>query len=174
MTLNARDQRIKALSNDTAQRAVLELWDRLPDEVFEGGRKPSFPELTAIADEVSDETTGEAEALRARLLDDPSEVLRAEVARLILREFAQVEAVQPLVDDAISMAEKPHLAPIAVVLGAVLLVLTTIKKVDHKRTETSAPDGTVTRQTQWLIEFNKPADVIKGVAAFAKLCGPLL
>jgi hypothetical protein len=82
---------IESLSDAEAQRAVLLVYDRLPDDLWTDGKKPSLSSFEALADnlvELHHEDAACPELVRA-LLAAGNEDVKAAVARKVLHAWSR-------------------------------------------------------------------------------------
>jgi hypothetical protein len=114
---------INELTPDQRQRALMLFYDLVPAEFWEGGVKPPLAEIEAFAEELQDAAPQDIKPVIGGLRDPGSETLKGETANVILEEFSRQEALRPYVDQAVAKALEPHMAPLPVIIGAVILVL---------------------------------------------------
>ena len=165
---------IDALSDEVAQRALLEFWDRAPSSLWPDGR-PSNAEAETMVEEVGLEADGDVERFRAEVVDSANEPLRGAAARAILTELNAIPELEDVVGESVSAAEEAHLAPIPLIIGAVVFLMASYKKIVIKRNTAASADGATSTSTEIGIETREPKEVIEAVEAFvtAKLTGLL-
>lgn len=119
-------EKVASLSTEQAQRALLLFYDLLPAGSWQDG-KPSEARVEALTDELREDGPPEAQALLAKLDESDDPRIAAEVARVLLNQFADQPATRPYVETAVERAGEPHLMLIeTVVLIGVLAVLSGI------------------------------------------------
>ncbi len=162
---------IEALSDDVAQRALLEFWDRAPSTLWAGGR-PSNAEAEMVVGEVGLEADGNVERFRAAVVEGANEPLRGAAARAILGELEAIPELQDAVNDSITAAEEAHLAPIPLIIGAIVFLMA---RLEFKRSTSTSADGATATSTEFNLETRDPKEVIEGVEAFvtSKVAGLL-
>jgi hypothetical protein len=138
---------IAKLSDEEAQRAVLNLFDLIPETFWAEG-KPSTEDIKSIA--------GDAGAPLAAL-ESESDASKGEVARAVLRSFAASEQASALVDKAVAEATGPRLFPLPLLIVPMLIVLAGIDI-----------DFTVGKTRLKLTIPGSGKDLLKNLAAFAK------
>ena len=158
---------IEALSDAGAQRALLEFWDRAPASLWVGGR-PSNAEAEMVVGEVGFEADGDVEQFRAEVVDNANDPLRGAAARAILIELEAIPELQGVVHDSVSAAEEAHLAPIPLIIGAIVFLMSSYKKLELKRSTAKAADGATSTSTEFSLETRDPKELIEGVEAFVK------
>lgn len=122
------EQSIASLSPDQAQHALIIFYDLLPDELWEGGKKPSAAELEFTAEQVQEGASENARPVVNALLAEGSEEGKGETAKAVLDMFHSQELVRGFVEQAIQQARQPHLAPIPLIIGAVIVILAVVPK----------------------------------------------
>lgn len=162
---------IEALSDDVAQRALLEFWDRAPSSFWADGR-PSNAEAEMVVGEVGLEADGDVERFRAEVVEGANEPLRGAAARAILGELEAIPELQGVVSDSISAAEEAHLAPIPLIIGAIVFLMA---RLEFKRSKATSADGATATSTEFSLETRNPKELIEGVEAFvtSKVAGML-
>ena len=139
--------RIANLTPEQAQRSLLNLFELLPEGWWQDGKPTPF-DIKELA--------GEAPEYIAAL-ENQDEAARGELAREILRRFAEVDAARPLVDEAIGKSLAARLAPLPLLIVPMLIVLMGV--------EINTPSGTS------LLRIGTPgsgADLVKSLAQFAR------
>jgi len=116
-------QQISSLTVEQAQRALLLFYDMLPNELWEGQTKLSVAEIEALADELQDSAPTEIQPIINTLLTGDDKAVKGEAAKMLLQELWQYELLRPYVEQAVTRAEEPHMAPIPIVIGAFIIVL---------------------------------------------------
>jgi hypothetical protein len=125
---------IESLSDAEAQRAVLLVYDRLPDDLWTDGKKPSLSSFEALADnlvELHHEDAACPELVRA-LLAAGNEDVKAAVARKVLHAFSEDPALESLVADAVSRATRPDMMELPLIVGACILGLSLCPRYESK------------------------------------------
>jgi hypothetical protein len=152
-------EKIAGLTPEQAQRALLLFYDSLPNEFWEGGRKPSTTEIEAAADNLQDNLTGEMQPAFDALMGKGNEAVKGETVKILLDLYWQHEPLQPYVEQAATKATEP-MAPIPIIIGAMIVVLATIPEIEVKK------DG---KKKQVTIKWNPAAQIGNLVGKFAEL-----
>lgn len=116
---------IESLTDDQARQAVKLLFDVLPPDLWEGGRKPAQEGIRTFALELREASSGAEQQAIDGLLEpnDPQRIAaQAAVARLVLRQAEQSPGLAPYCEKAIELATTPHMA-IDPITGAFVLML---------------------------------------------------
>lgn len=121
-------QQISSLTVEQAQRALLLFYDMLPNELWEGQTKLSVAEIEALADELQESAPIEIQPIINTLLTGDDKAVNGEAAKMLLQELWQFELLRPYVEQAVTRAEEPHMAPIPIVIGAFIIVLAVLPR----------------------------------------------
>lgn len=128
------EQSISSLSPEQAQRALMIFYDLLPDDFWEGGKKPSAVKLKYTAEKLQDEAPADVRPVVDVLLAEGGEAEKGEAAKAVLSIFYEQESLRGFVEQATEQAQQPHMAPIPLIIGAVIVILAALpKKVDRKK-----------------------------------------
>jgi hypothetical protein len=128
------EQSIAALSPEQAQRALMIFYDLLPDEFWEGEHKPSAAEIEATAEELQEEAAGDMQPVVDAMLTEGGEAEKGEAAKAVLDMFYEQESLRGFVEQATAQAQQPHMAPIPLIVGAVIVILAALpKEIDRKK-----------------------------------------
>lgn len=119
-----------------------------------------------VVDEVGLEADGDVERFRSEVVEGANEQLRGVAARAILAELEATPELQDVVQESISAAEEAHLAPIPLIIGAVLFLMASYKKLEFKRSTATSADGATAKSTEFNLETRDPKELIEGVEAF--------
>lgn len=122
------EQSIASLSPEQAQHALMIFYDLLPDELWEGGKKPSAAELEFTAEQLQEGAAEDARPVVNALLAEGSEQGKGETAKAVLDMFHKQELLRGSVEQAAQQARQPHLAPIPLIVGAVIVILAVVPK----------------------------------------------
>lgn len=127
------EQSIASLSPEQAQRALMNFYDLLPADFWEGGSKPSAAKLESAAEQVQEEASEDVRPVVDGLLAEGNEEEKGEVAKAVLAAFHEREELRGFVEQAARQAQQPHMAPIPLIVGAVIVLLAALPKdVDLK------------------------------------------
>jgi hypothetical protein len=150
------EQSIASLSPEQAQRALLIFFDILPGDIWEEGGKPSASKLESAAERVQEEATDEVRPVVEAMLAEGNEGVKGEAAKAVLNEFYEREELRGYVEQAAQQAQQPHMSPIPLIIGAVIVLLAAIPKdVDFK-------------QKRWKLgHLRDAAALVKALAEFA-------
>ena len=164
-------EQIHSLTAQQAQRALLSFYDLLPEEFWEGAGKPSSVELKASVEDAQEEAPAEIGSLIGSLLSKEGQELKGALAKTLLDRFATYSPLRVYIEQALEDAIKPHMAPVSLIIGAVLVALGALT-FDAGKTETQHDDGSgeKTITAEWHVRFNldKLAGVIGSLAQLAK------
>lgn len=122
------DQSIASLSPEQAQHALMIFYDLLPDDFWEGGKKPSAAKLKFTAERLQEDAPEDVRPVVNGLLAEGSEEGKGEAAKVVLDMFYEQESLRGYVEQAVEQAKQPHLAPIPLIIGAVIIVLALVPK----------------------------------------------
>jgi len=127
------DQSIASLSSEQALRALIVFYDLLPAESWEGGAKPSAARLESAAERLQDDAPDNVRPVVDALLAQGNEEEKGEMAKAVLAAFHGQEELRAYVEQATEQARQPHMAPIPLIVGAVIVILAALpKEVDMK------------------------------------------
>ncbi len=127
------EQSIASLSPEQAQRALMNFYDLLPAEFWEGGVRPSAARLESTAEQVQEEAPEDVRPVVDGLLAEGNEEEKGEVAKAVLAAFYERDELRGFVERATEQARQPHMAPIPLIVGAVIVLLAALPKdVDLK------------------------------------------
>jgi hypothetical protein len=119
---------ITSLSAEQAQRALMSFYDLLPGDFWEGGVKPSAANLEATVEQLQEDAPDNVRPVVAALLAEGSEEEKGAAAKAVLNMFYQQEELRGFVEQAAEQAQQPHMAPIPLIIGAVILFLGAVPK----------------------------------------------
>lgn len=117
------DQSIASLSTEQAQRALMTLYDLLPRDFWEGGKRPSTAEIEATAEELQENAPADVKPLVDALLAEGDSEEKGEAAKVLLGVFYDQDPLRSFVEQAMEQAKQPHMAPIPLIVGAVIVLL---------------------------------------------------
>ena len=127
------EQSIASLSHEQAQRALMIFYDLLPRDFWEGGKKPSAVKLKHTAKKLQDDAPDDVRPVVDVLLAEGREEEKGEAAKAVLSIFYEQESLRGFVEQATQQAQQPHMAPIPLIIGAVIVILAALpKKIDWK------------------------------------------
>lgn len=127
------EQSIMSLSPEQAQRALIVFYDLLPGDFWEGGAKPSAAKLESAVERLHDDAPDEVMPVLDALLAEGNEEEKGEMAKAVLVAFHEQEELRAYVEQATQQARQPHMAPIPLIVGAVIVILAALpKEVDMK------------------------------------------
>lgn len=121
------EQSIASLSPEQAQHALMIFYDLLPDDLWEGGKRPSAAELKFTAEQLQEDAPDDARPVVNALLDEGSEAGKGEAAKTVLGMLYEQESLRGFVEQAAQQAKQPHLAPIPLIIGAVIVLLAGVR-----------------------------------------------
>ena len=121
------EQAIASLSPEQAQRALMIFYDLLPDDFWEGGQKPSAAEIGATAEELQEEAPADVKPLVDAMLTEGGEVEKGEAAKVLLGLFYEQDSLRSFVEQAVEQAQQPHMSPIPLIIGAVVVLLSGVR-----------------------------------------------
>lgn len=151
------EQSIASLSPEQAQRALMIFYDLLPGDFWEGGAKPSAADIEATAEELKDDAPEDVRPVVDALLAGGGEEGKGEVAKAVLSMFYEQEPLRGVVEQAAKQAQQPHMAPIPLIIGAVIVILAALpREVDWKNKKYVGG------------QLGEAALLIKGLADFAR------
>ena len=128
------EQSIASLSPEQAQHALMIFYDLVPDDFWEGGRKPSAAKIKYTAEQLQEDATEDVQPFVNALLAEGGEVGKGETAKALLGIFHEHESLRSFVEQAAEQARQPHMAPIPLIIGAVIVILAALpKEVDGKK-----------------------------------------
>jgi hypothetical protein len=120
-------EQIASLTPEQAQRALLFFYEISPDDLWEG-QKPSQIDIKAWVEELQEEAPVEIQPFLTTLLNEPDQLHRGEIAKILLSKFAEYPPLLPHVEKAATRATEPCMAPLPVVMGALILALAVLPK----------------------------------------------
>lgn len=127
------EQSITSLSPEQAQRALMVFYDLLPADFWEGGTKPSAAKLESAAERLQEDASEEVRPVVDTLLAEGNEEEKGEMAKAVLATFYEQDELRVFVEQATRQARQPHMAPIPLIVGAVIVLLAALPKdVDLK------------------------------------------
>jgi len=127
------EQSVASLSHEQAQRALMIFFDLLPGDFWEGGKKPSAVKLKYTAEKLQDDAPEDVRPVVDALLAAGREEEKGEAAKAVLTIFYEQESLRGYVEKATEQAQQPHMAPIPLIIGAVIVILAALpKKIDWK------------------------------------------
>lgn len=127
------EQSIASLTPEQAQRALMNFYDLLPADFWEGGAKPSAARLESTAEQLQEEAPEDLRPVVDGLLAEGNEEEKGEVAKAVLAAFHEQDELRGLVEQAARQAQQPHMAPLPLIVGAVIVLLAALpKEVDFK------------------------------------------
>jgi hypothetical protein len=128
------EQSVASLSPEQAQQALIIFYDQLPGEFWEGGAKPSAAKIESTVEQLQDDAPEDIRPVVDALLTEGREEEKGEAAKAVLSVFHEQESLRGFVDKAVQQAKEPHLMPIPLIAGAVLVLLAALpKEVDLKK-----------------------------------------
>jgi hypothetical protein len=154
------EQSIASLSPEQAQRALMIFYDTLPAETWEGGAKPSAAKLESAAAKLQEAAPEDVRPAVDALLAGGSEEEKGEVAKAVLGTFYEQEELRGMVEQATEQARQPHMAPLPLIIGAVIVLLAALPKeveVDGKQKTKKMKFG----------HLREVGALVKGFAEFA-------
>lgn len=153
------EQSIASLSPEQAQRALMIFFDALPADAWEGGAKPSAAKLESAAEKLQEAAPADVRPAVDALLAGGGEEEKGEVAKAVLGTFYEREELRGLVEQAAEQARQPHMAPLPLIIGAVIVLLAALPtEVDLKAKK---------------VKFGHLRDVAGLVRGFAEFAGKL-
>lgn len=116
-------KQITSLTSEQAQRAILLFYDLLPHELWEDQTKPSVARMETLADRLQEKVPADIQPFLNSLRTEGDATRKGEVAKVLLGSFSQRESLHPYVEQAISRSAEPHMAPIPLDIGTILIVM---------------------------------------------------
>lgn len=153
------EELIASLSPEQAQRTLMIFYDLLPGDYWEGGKKPSSAKIESTAERLQDNAPEDVQPVVAALLAEGGEEEKGEAAKAVLSIFYEHESLRGFVEQAAQEAQQPHMAPIPLIIGAVIVILAAL------------PKDVDTKKGQWKFGHLKDAAVL--MKEFAKFAGKL-
>jgi hypothetical protein len=108
-------QDLSTLTDEQAQRVLVELFDLLP-----GAAKPGYDEIDMLVGDVRDASEAEVGKVLGHL-DDAA--LRGALARQALQALSQQAALQPLLAQAVERAGRAHMVALPELVAGVIVLL---------------------------------------------------
>ena len=138
---------LESLSALQAQRAILLVYDLLPDAAWAGGAKASLVSFDALGDDLLDATARDAgtSAVVKGLIQPGNDELKGAVARHALQALAQDPTLRPIVFGAAARSTEPDMMSPPEIVGACIIAMSLLPKY-----ETTDVDGK--RTTKWLFD----------------------
>lgn len=128
------EQSIASLSPEQAQRALMIFYDLVPGDFWEGGKKPSAVKLKYTAEKLQDDAPEDVRPVVNTLLAEGGEEEKGAAAKAVLSICYEQESLRGFVEQATEQAQQPHMAPIPLIIGAVIVILAALpKEVDKKK-----------------------------------------
>ena len=122
------EQSIAALSPEQAQHALMIFYDLLPDEFWEDGKKPSAAKMKFTAEQLQEAAPEDLQPVVSALLAEGGEEGKGEAAKTVLEMFYEQDSLRGYVEQAAEQAREPHMAPIPLIIGAVIVILAVVPK----------------------------------------------
>ena len=119
---------IASLSSEQAQQALMTFYDLLPGELWEGGVKPSAAQIEFTAERLRDNAPEDVRPVVGALLAEGGEEEKGEVAKAVLSLYHEQKPLRGFVEQAVEQAKQPHMAPIPLIIGAVIVILAALPK----------------------------------------------
>lgn len=120
-------EQIASLTSEQAQEALSLFYDMLPNELWEGP-KPSSMDIKIWAEDLQEEAPPEIQPFLTTLFNKPDWDNRGEIAKILLDKFAEYQLLLPYIEKAVARAAEAHMAPVPVIIGALVVVLAVIPK----------------------------------------------
>ena len=117
------NEQIESLTPEQAQRALLMFYDLLPSTNWEDGNKPSSARMDALADRLLKNSPEGIQPFLGSLHTGNDPLVRGETARVVLQQFAQIDALAPYVTQAMTRSLEPHMMIDPISIGAIVIVL---------------------------------------------------
>jgi hypothetical protein len=117
------DDRITSMTTDQALHALLLFYDLLPHEMWEDQTKPSLARMEALSDRLQKNAPNEIKPVINSLLAEGNLDSKGKLAKVLLYTFSQQDALRPYVEQAVAHSAEPHMAPIPMDIGPVLIAL---------------------------------------------------
>jgi hypothetical protein len=128
------EQSIASLSPEQAQHAVMIFYDLVPDDFWEDGKKPSAAKIKYTAEQLQEEASDDVQPFINALLAEGGEEGKGETSKVLLGIFHEQESLRSFVEQAAEQARQPHMMPIPLIIGAVLVILAALpKEIDWKK-----------------------------------------
>jgi hypothetical protein len=153
------EQSIASLSPEQAERALMIFYDLLPGEFWEDGKKPSSAKIESAAERLQEDAPDDVRPVVEAMLAEGREEEKGEAAKAVLSLFHEQEDLRGFVEQAAQEARQPHMAPIPLIIGAVIVLLAALPK------DVNTKDG------RWKFGHLKDAALL--MKEFAKFAGKL-
>lgn len=119
---------VQSLTAIQAQRAVMIVYDMLPQEAWTSGSKASQSSLEVMVDNLLDVAKpGLAEQVQA-LIGEGHDELKGALAQQALLTIAGDATLAPIVSDAMARARQPNMTSLPLVVGACIMALCILPK----------------------------------------------
>jgi hypothetical protein len=126
-------QQISDLSQNQAQRAVLNLYELLPDNLWIDSAKWPLEDMEIRAALLQNRSPESAQPLLSGLIEPGNEQLKAEMAKALLLELASADVTATYVRSAVEAAQEPDMFIIPLLIGAVIVFLALVPtKIETK------------------------------------------
>lgn len=163
------EQSITSLSPEQAQRALVIFYDLLPGDFWEGGTKPSAARLESTAERVQEHAAEDVRPVVDALLAEGNEEEKGEVAKALLGAFHERDELRGFVEQATRQAQQPHMAPLPLIVGAVIVLLAALPKEvnwkEGKVTHGHLRDAAALVKELAVFAGNLPTDILKSLLA---------
>lgn len=153
------EQSIASLSPEQAQRALIIFYDLLPDNFWEGGIKPLPARIESTSERLHSDAPEDLQPVLEALLVEGREEEKGAAAKTVLSLFYDQESLRGFIEQAAKQAQEPHMAPIPLIIGAVIVLLAAL------------PKDVDTKQGRWKFGHLKDMSVL--MKEFAKFAGKL-
>lgn len=117
-----RDQ-IGELTSEQAQRAVLNLYDELPDSLWLNKSKWELEDFPVRAEQLEFSSPASLRPALQQVIAPGNDQLKGELAKAVLVEFASLDETSEYVRSAVRAAREPDMIAPLLIIGAVLIVL---------------------------------------------------
>ena len=117
------NEQISALTSEQAQKTLLIFYDLVPNSMWANGMKLSPRDVEAMADEIQEEAPADVQSMLNVLLSGKDSEIKRIASKNLLREFYEYRDLQPYIQEAMSRAKEPTMAPIPLLIGAYIIAM---------------------------------------------------
>jgi len=163
------------LTPEQTLHAILAFYKRIPADLWEEDARPTTIELESVVVDAQDDLPDAARDALDTWMDPANVEGQALVARRVLDAARADPQLAPLVDAAIAEATTPHMVPLPIIVGVVVValgVLTIDTGTDESTVRTKGADGAIhtEHRKKFHLKFNldKLAGVVGNLASLVK------
>lgn len=154
-------EKIKTLTDEQAQRALLRFYEILPENYWQGS-KFTFGDLKFWQKQIDSNATPEIQTFLSAVEDKSDSSARGETSRLLLLEMMEYESFHSYIQEAVEESKIPHMSAIPEIIIAATIVLAAMPK----EIEWTNSSGNPVRIK--LGQLDSAAEFIKSITSFLK------